>query len=213
MWDSKKAACVQSRLALRLELAPLSADVELVAGVDCGYDLTGKRLGAVVTVLTYPALETIETVYRECPLRIPYIPGYLNFREGPALIKAWLDLKVRPDVTFVDGNGIAHPRSMGLASYLGAVLGISTIGCAKNPFYRCPLPDRRRGASTPVTDPQGRKVGLCLRTRAGVKPVYMSPGNRIDLAQAVELTLTCSRTRIPEPIRRAHQTAGGLFRD
>lgn len=211
MPDLNKAAQVQSRLARRLELCPMGSEVRLVAGADCGYDVASRRIGAAVAVLSFPDLKLIETVHRLHPLHMPYIPGYLNFREGPALLRVLVALSSSPDVTFVDGNGIAHPRRMGLASYLGAVLNIPTIGCAKNPFYSCPAPGIHRGESTPILDKGAEKVGTCLRTRKGVKPVYVSPGNLIDFEQAERLTLACSRTRLPEPIRRAHSLASRLF--
>lgn len=207
MPNLEKASLVQRRLASRLDLSPMSVGVRLVAGADCAYDYETKTIRAVVAVLSFPDLEPVETVSASSPLRFPYIPGYLNFREGPALLRALLSLDSRPDVTFVDGNGIAHPRRMGLASYLGAVLGIRTIGCAKNPFYPCAAPGNEKGASTPVLDGRAREVGVCLRTRPGVRPVYISPGNLIDTDQSARLALDCSRTRIPEPIRRAHRLA------
>jgi deoxyribonuclease V len=207
MFDLKKAAQVQLRLSARLDLRPLRGSISLVGGVDCGYDLVRQRIRAAAVVLSYPELQTIATAQSETELRLPYIPGYLNFREGPAVIRALRSLSMLPDVTLIDGNGIAHPRRMGLASYVGVTLGICTIGCAKNPFYAFQEPGPEKGAATPYYDDHQQRVGKCLRTRRGVKPLFVSPGNRIDTRGAIRIVVNCSRTRIPEPLRRAHRLA------
>ncbi len=207
MFDLKKATQVQHRLSARLNLHRLERSVHLVAGVDCGYDLPGKRIRAAAVVMSYPELHTIATAQSETGLRLPYIPGYLNFREGPAVIRVLRSLLAMPDVVLIDGNGIAHPRRMGLASYVGVTLGICTIGCAKNPFYAFTEPGPEKGATTPYRDDRQRQVGGCLRTRRGVKPLFVSPGNQIDITGAMRIVLACSRTRIPEPLRHAHRLA------
>ena len=120
---------------------------------------------------------------------------------------AFRKIKMRPQVTLVDGNGIAHPRRMGLASFIGVLLDMCTIGCAKSPFFHASSPGPKRGEFTNILNDKREKVGVCLRTREGVKPVYVSPGNHIDFPMAMNIVLECSRFRIPEPLRRAHFSA------
>jgi len=112
----------------------------------------------------------------------------------------------------VDGNGIAHPRKMGLASYLGVLLDQPTIGCAKSPFFPCQAPERERGGKVPYYNQNGEQVGLCLRTRDGVKPVFVSPGHKMDIQTAGEIVLNLAKFRLPEPLRIAHQKAQGIFK-
>lgn len=212
MFDLKKAAAAQARLASRLDLNWKGGDIHLVAGADCSYDWKKKRVGAVVVVLEVPGFSVVELSRQVGEAAIPYIPGYLNFREGPVFLKAFRNLKIQPDVTLVDGNGIAHPRKMGLASYLGVLLGICTIGCAKSAFFPFQNPRQERGAFTDYMNKEQEKVGFCLRTREGVHPVFVSPGNRIDGQTAMECVLTCSKFKIPEPIRFAHTAAKELFK-
>ena len=144
-------------------------------------------------------------------LSFPYIPGLLTFREAPLVLQAWGRLHCCPDLIFVDGQGIAHPRSMGLAAHLGLLLDTPAIGCAKTPLVGgTPAVGNRRGDSAPLFY-GGRQVGAALRTRPGVKPLYCSPGHRIDLTVALQLVLeACRGYRIPEPLRRAHIRANQL---
>jgi deoxyribonuclease V len=212
MFDFKKAMRAQSRLSRRLDLVWDRKEVKKIAGADCSYDYKNRKVAAKVVVLALPDLKIIETSEGVADFAIPYVPGFLNFREAPALIKAFKALNTEPNVSLIDGNGIAHPRRMGIASYLGVVLGIATIGCAKSPFYPFTRPDNERGAYTHYKNRKDEHVGYCLRTRTGVKPVYISPGHRIDFAASLDLVLRCSKYRIPEPIRQAHRLAGELFK-
>lgn len=211
MIDLEKAAKTQRRLSERLSQTWDSRHVNLVAGADCSYDRRRKLVGAAVVVLSFPEMSFLyaATEIRDIPL--PYIPGFLNFREGPVFLRAFRKLSVYPDVSLIDGNGIAHPRRMGLASYLGVVLGVPTVGCAKSPFYPHRLPRKERGRYTIFKDDRQEQVGYCLRTRSGVKPVFVSPGHRIDFRTAKAIVLACSRSRIPEPLRLAHLFAKRLF--
>jgi deoxyribonuclease V len=211
MFDYKKAAKTQKVLSRRLSLSWTSSEVKRIAGADCSYDYHNQKVGAKVVVCRFPDLEIIDSTDAVEDLVIPYVPGYLNFREAPAYIKAFKKLKKIPDVTLIDGNGVAHPRKMGIASYLGVVLDTPTIGCAKSPFFSFMDPDEHRGACTFYRNKRNEKVGYCLRTRSGVKPIFVSPGHLIDLETSRKLVLGCSRYRIPEPIRYAHKQAGALF--
>lgn len=206
-----KAAEVQSMLSSRLILEWDGRKVDLVAGADFSYDRQEKRIGAALVVFRLPELELVEVseVVRESDF--PYVPGFLAFREGPVFQEAFRRIRNTPDVTLVDGNGIAHPRRMGLASFVGVTLDICTIGCAKTPFFPFVMPGAQRGDSTVFRDSGGEKVGFCLRTRSGVKPVFISPGHRIDFGRAKEIVLSTSKFRIPEPLREAHRRASRLF--
>jgi len=210
-FNVKKAAEVQKRLASRLVLKQDVRKPKCIAGADFSYHKQNRLIGAIVVVQEFPGFKIIEVAKEVREVRIPYIPGYLNFREGPAFIKTFQKLKNKPDITLIDGNGIAHPRKMGLASYVGVVLDIPTIGCAKSPFFAFEPPSERRGAYSPYMDRKNEKVGFCLRTRTSVKPVFVSPGHRVDFAFSREIVLACAKFRIPEPIRIAHHMAKELF--
>ncbi len=202
-----RAAKIQEILASRLVLEWTGGPVRLIAGADFSYDLDRGRIRAAVVVMTFPELGVVEVAGAVRRLSVPYIPGFLSFREGPAFISAFARLHRRPDLTLVDGNGIAHPRRMGLASHVGVMLDIATIGCAKTPFYPFSHPGRERGAFTHYKNLDSERVGFCLRTCSGVKPVFVSPGHRVDFRLTKKIVLACSKFRLPEPLREAHRLA------
>ncbi|MFZ2054701.1 MAG: endonuclease V [Candidatus Aminicenantales bacterium] len=209
--DLKWAVRLQEELASRLVLEWTGDEVRLVGAADCSYDWKGKRIGAAAVVMALPSLEIVETAQTVRRVSMPYIPGFLSFREGPAYLDIVPKLGCRPDVMLFDGNGIAHPRKMGLASHVGVMLDIPTIGCAKTAFFPFRPPAEKRGSYTVYKNRQGERVGACLRTRAGVKPVFVSPGHRTDMRLARKVVLDCSRLRIPEPLREAHRLSRGIF--
>jgi deoxyribonuclease V len=211
VFDFKKAVEAQKRLSSRLNLTWEEREVELVAGVDSSYDEQNRKIGVVVVVYKMPEFVIVEVVKEMSEVPIPYVPGFLDFREGPVFLRAFRKLYKKPDVTLFDGNGIAHPRKMGLASHMGVVLGISTIGCAKNSFFPFLSPGEERGEYSNLENSEHEKVGYCLRTRSGVKPVFVSPGNKINFQVSRELVLKYSKQRIPEPLRMAHHLASQLF--
>jgi len=151
-------------------------------------------------------MEILDTATAVGKIPFPYIPGLLSFREGPVLIKAFQKLRVKPDVMIYDGQGVAHPRGIGLASHMGLWLGIPSIGCAKTPLLnQLILPGPSKGSFEWIRR-EGKEVGAVLRTRENVKPLFVSPGHGIDLRTSVQLILkSCKGYRIPEPLRRAHQ--------
>lgn len=210
-FNLKKAAAAQQRLASRLILRQSVRNASRIGGADFSYHKQKGLICGVIVVLKYPEFEIIEVTKEIQKVRIPYIPGYLNFREGPAFIKSFRKLKTIPDFTLIDGNGIAHPRKMGLASYVGVILDIPTIGCAKSPFFAYELPAKKRGAYSVYKDRKEEKVGFCLRTREFVKPIFVSPGHRVDFEFSREIVLACCNFRIPEPIRIAHRMAKELI--
>lgn len=172
-----------------------------VAGADVAW--RGDLARAAVAVLRLPDLEVVDEVVVERPIAAGYLPGSFALRELPPLREALARLRARPDVVLCDGHGVAHPRRCGLASQLGLELDLRTIGCAKTILvgtHGALAPGR--GATAELVD-QGEVVGAALRTRDGVKPVFVSVGHRVSLATAVQVVLACSRTRIPEPLRRA----------
>jgi deoxyribonuclease V len=212
--DAAAAAALQKRMAADV-IADCPLDVSairVVAGVDVGVriDENGAAVsrGAVVA-LHFPSLTVIETASASMPTPFPYIPGLLSFRELPVLLAAFEKLTTEPDVLLVDGMGRAHPRRFGIACHLGLWLDKPSIGCGKTLLIgrHGDLPDER-GAHVDLVD-KGEVIGAALRTRPGVKPVYVSVGHRCDLASALALTMACvKKYRLPEPIRAAHCAAG-----
>ncbi|ASU83692.1 endonuclease V [Nocardiopsis gilva YIM 90087] len=199
----EEARALQDRLAPEVRAEPLDVErVGLVAGLDVSY--TEGRLVAAAVVLSARTLEVVDSATVASEPRFPYVPGLFAFRELPPLIDAIDRLGTAPDVFVCDGFGLAHPRRFGLACHLGVLLDRPTLGVGKTPFVgRAEPPAPERGAWSPLVD-DGEVVGRALRTRTGVKPVYVSIGHRVDLDSATELVLRMAPNyRIPEPIRRA----------
>jgi deoxyribonuclease V len=203
---AEEAMAVQDRLRPLLVLdEPGPASPRTVAGLDVSYaDDASARLAAAVVVLDARTLDVIETSVVTGTAAFPYVPGLFAFRELPALIEALRRLTAEPDVLVCDGYGLAHPRRFGLACHLGVLTGLPSFGIAKTPFVGSyDPPGRERGASTPLRD-AGETVGRALRTREGVKPVFVSVGHRIGLETACELALALTpEFRLPETTRRA----------
>ncbi len=203
-----EAKALQRRLRERVRVEPLKGPVHRVAGVDVS--VQGEMSRAAVVLLSFPDLNPLEAATAERPVPFPYIPGLLAFREGPAVLDALARLEGRPDVLIFDAQGLAHPRRMGLATHLGVLLDLPSIGCAKSRLcgeHEDPPPER--GAWAPLFDGE-EVIGAVLRTRTGVHPVYVSVGHRVNLESAIEWVLRCcTRYRLPEPTRWAHRVAGG----
>jgi len=218
-WDVtySEAAAIQEALRGKLILRDdgqddgLSDPVRSVAGADISYDRGSDLFFAAVVLMKYPELTLLEEAAVSARVSFPYIPGLLTFREGPPLIAAFAKLRNLPDVVLFDGQGIAHPRGIGLASHLGLLLDLPAIGCAKTRlvgFHE--MVGEKRGEWTKLIY-QDRQVGAVLRTRERIKPLFVSQGHRIGLPRAVELVLSCCRGyRVPEPVRRAHLTVNRL---
>ncbi len=200
---------IQKRLRTLVRRSWDGRAIELVAGADVHFPAKGTARAAVV-ILAFPGFEIVDSSVFEGSCAFPYVPGLLSFREIPALLDAWRGLRRIPDCILCDGQGIAHPRGLGLASHLGLVLGIPTIGCAKSPLFgRFEEPGPNRGNEAPIADPKGGTIGSVLRTRDRTKPVYVSVGHLVSLRKAVSIVLSCTgRYRIPEPLRVAHHLAG-----
>ncbi len=206
-WDLSpgEARLLQDQLRGFISLQPLDLRVvETIAGVDASYR-DGQARAAVV-VLDIKTQEPLEQATAQMTVSFPYVPGLFSFREAPAILDALSRLNTLPDVLLVDGHGLAHPRRFGLASHLGVLLDIPTIGCAKSILVGEMEPLGAESGSTSVLNLAGELLGLAVRTRTGVKPVYVSVGHRVDLVSAVEIVLVCCRGyRGPEPIRAAHR--------
>ncbi len=206
-WDvpPEEAGRIQEQLRAKVVPHGRLPSPTLVAGADAAFDLQTRYVFAAVVVLTFPCLEPVETVVHQERISFPYIPGLLSFRETPALLHAFEKVQHNPDVVFIDGHGLSHPRAAGIACHVGVCLDKPTIGCAKSILvgtYRAP--GLSRGSYTSLYDASNRVIGSVVRTRDRVKPVFVSVGHRIGLAQAAQLTLACGKGyRIPEPTRQA----------
>jgi len=208
--STTQALEIQRRLAGQVSWSGEIATPRFIAGVDISAGRAhGMARGAVV-VLNYPELRVVEVKVAPGELDLPYIPGLLSFRESPLILAACEQLIVTPDLIMVDGQGVAHPRRIGLASHLGLFLDTPTIGCAKSLLCgRHETPGDEPGSYAEIVD-QGETIGAALRTKRGVKPVYVSTGHNIDLQTAIHWVLACCRGyRLPEPTRLAHLAAGG----
>ena len=208
-----EALAIQNRLRGRVRETPLPREIRLVAGADVAYSRLTHRMYASVLVCALPTLEVVERVQAVRRARFPYIPGLFSFREVPPLLAAFARLRSLPDVLLFDGQGLAHPRRFGLACHAGLLLDRPSVGCAKSLLIGLHASvGRRRESWAPLTD-GGETIGAALRTRDGVKPVYVSMGHRADLASALNLVLaTTRRFRLPEPLRLAHQSTQALMR-
>jgi deoxyribonuclease V len=209
-WDvtPEEAQAIQVSLAKKVSLQPELEleDIKLVAGVDMS--ATGVARAAVV-LLTYPDLEVVEVSRAEKPLDFPYVPGLLSFREGPAIMAAFEKLTRMPDLVFFDGQGIAHPRKFGIASHIGVLLDLPTIGVAKSPLaVKGPEPPLEPGTWTLWKNRRGETLAAAVRTKLRSNPLYISPGHRMDLPTSIQLVLDALRGyRLPEPTRQAHNAA------
>lgn len=212
MFDLNKALLAQTKLQSRICLRRSADKINFIAGLDCGYDSNEKKIGAAAVVLRFSDLTLLKKAVYISDLKVPYKTGFLSFREAPVMLKAVRLLGKLPDIIIVDGNGIAHPRRMGLATYLGVILNASTVGCAKNPIYSFCMPGQKRGEYTVYYDQNDSQVGYCLRTKDRIRPVFISPGNKIDFERARDLVLRCSKYRIPEPLRQAHLLAQKIMK-
>jgi deoxyribonuclease V len=201
---------IQRQLSAQVSSSGQVMAPKFIAGADIAVGKANEMAQAAVVVLSYPELKLIAIELAQGRLELPYIPGLLSFRESPLILTACQRLSVTPDLFMIDGQGIAHPRRMGIASHLGLLLDTPTIGCAKSRLCGSNNePADELGSYTEVID-RGEVIGVALRTKAGVKPVYVSIGHKISLQNAIYWVLKCCRGyRLPEPTRLAHLAAGG----
>ncbi|MBI4180519.1 MAG: deoxyribonuclease V [Chloroflexi bacterium] len=208
--SSTQASELQRQLAAQVSRNSQVTVPHFIAGVDIAAGKAGEMATGAIVVLSYPELKVVETSIARGRLEFPYIPGLLSFRELPLTLAAGEGLSITPDLILVDGQGIAHPRRFGLASHLGLIWDIPTIGCAKSKLCGSnEVPSDEPGYYAEIID-GGETIGVALRTRAETKPVYVSIGHKVDLETAIYWVLKCCRGyRLPEPTRLAHLAAGG----
>jgi len=211
LWDltPKEAVQLQKNLNKEIIIQPLPEKIEQVGGLDVGYQ--GKRARAAAVVLDFATMKVAEQSVIEMEVSFPYIPGLFSLREVPPLLAAIERLGMMPEVWLCDGQGIAHPRRFGLACHVGVLLDLPTVGCAKSILIgnHAPLPVKR-GNVSPIWDKE-EIIGMAIRTRDAVRPVYVSIGHRADLESAVRLVLACGRgLRLPEPLGLAHRLTNRL---
>ena len=209
----REAMREQERLRERVILDDQFGTIRTVAGADLAFDPETKLAFAGVIVYRFPEMEEVERGMARRQLRFPYVPGLLSFRESPALLAAFARLRTEPDLILIDGHGRAHPRLFGIACHLGVLLDKPTIGCAKSLLVgEHDEPGRSAGSIAPL-DLHGEQVGMALRTRDNVKPIYVTTGHRVSLPSAVKLVRQClDGFRIPKPTREADHYVGELRR-
>lgn len=210
----EEAKSIQNALRQHIRLEDDLPPIKTVGGVDVGFEEGGEITRAAVAILSFPHLELKTQAIARKATEFPYIPGYLSFREIPAILEALDTLETLPDILLVDGQGIAHPRRMGIATHLGLVSDLPSIGVGKTRLYGRHLEvGENKGDWTPLTAP-GRKhevIGAVLRTRPFTKPLFISPGHRVSLETAIRLVLACcSKYKLPETTRWAHRLASDL---
>ena len=213
----EQAISIQRTLAPSVQICPLPQRPRNIAGADVAYLRHEAYCFAATVVLDAVTGEELDQAVVRHPVSYPYVSGLLAFREVPPLLHAFSKLREVPDLVFADGHGILHPRGLGLASHLGILLGVPTIGCAKGPPLRKSgfgdLPRGKRGTYHSLALTGDRPAGVLLHTRDLSRPLCISPGHRITLKESIQWTLeTTGRYRIPEPLRRAHQLATGTRR-
>jgi deoxyribonuclease V len=197
-----EARALQEQLRRKVRISPFPGEPRFVAGVDAAF--SGDRVFAVACVYRFPDLVPLDQAMAVRKLSFPYVPGYLSFREGPAIIDALSRLRQPPDLVLVDGQGIAHPRGFGIASFIGVLLNVPAIGCAKSLLIGTyDEPGFRKGDWSPLAGEE-RIIGAVVRTRDRTRPLFVSAGHRMNLDSAIRFTLECTHTyRIPEPLRCA----------
>lgn len=202
------ARIIQNQLRPQVIIEDRLPSIHTIAGVDVGFEDNNRLTRAAVVVLSFPALTLQESAIAKRPTTFPYIPGFLSFREIPAILDALQSVRIQPDLIFCDGQGYAHPRRLGIASHLGVLIDCPTIGVAKSRLVGTHgEPPFDQGAWIPLVD-QAEIIGAVLRSRTQVKPLYISSGHRISLPTAIDWVLRCtSKYRLPEPTRLADKLA------
>jgi deoxyribonuclease V len=205
---AEEAVAIQQQLRTQVITTDQLNSVRYVAGVDVGFEQEGTVTRAAVVILTFPDLQLVESALARSPTKFPYIPGLLSFREIPALLQALQQITITPDLILCDGQGIAHPRRFGIASHLGILIDIPTIGVGKSLLVgKYEMPPQEKGGWEPLVH-QKETIGAVLRTRTGVNPLFISCGHRISLQTSIEYVMRCiTKYRLPETTRLAHNLA------
>lgn len=208
-WDVSisEATEIQKNLQSSVRTEPLLVNVQTIAGADISFSRGSDVFSACFAVLSYPDLIEVDRSFFQMRVTFPYVPGYLSFREVPALAEAYKKLSIKPDLIMMDGQGIAHPRRLGVATHLGLVLDMPTIGCAKSLLYGVGAePADEHGSIEYLHDKKDDTIiGARVRTKVRCKPLIISAGHKITLEESISFVLTTLRGyRIPEPTRRTH---------
>jgi len=208
--SASEAVKLQKKLAKRIICKGRPKKIDCIAGADLAYEKSRQLGFCAVILFSYPGLNILDTCFSHDTVEFPYIPGLLTFREGPLFLKTFKKIKTKPDVIIFDGQGIAHPRKLGIAAHMGLFLNIPTIGCAKSKLYGSyDEPGTDKGAESLLYDKSNSPIGTVLRTRKNVKPVFISPGHKIGIKESKEIIMNCViKYRIPEPVRIAHIEVG-----
>jgi len=207
----QEASAIQSTLSDKVETCPLPGKIQLVAGADVSFDTGSNMVYAAVTVLRFPELTLVERRSAAETITFPYIPGLLAFREGPPILHAFQQLHNIPDVFMFDGHGLAHPRRFGLASHLGVLFDLPSIGVAKRVLVGSFDQMKKEQGNYSSLIEKGEEIGLALQTKDNVNPVYVSIGHKSDLPTSREFVLACTtQYRVPEPTRQAHLAVNAL---
>lgn len=211
--STREAIEIQDRLQQKMKLTPLDKQPTTVGGADVSFNRGSDTVFASIVTLALPGLEPVAHSLYEDEAHFPYIPGLLAFREVPVLLKAWESMRVVPDVLVMDGHGLAHPRRMGLATHFGILTDHPSVGCAKNILVgEYEEPGLVKGNRSPIIL-EGEQVGVVLRSRTNVNPVFVSPGHKIDIESSVHvIEQALSRYRLPETTRVAHKLVNELRR-
>jgi len=201
-----EATALQRELRNKVIIQDKTVDIHTVGGADISLNMFSKTIYAGIVVLSFPELKPLAYSLVKSETHFPYVAGYLAFREVPALVQVWEQMRSKPDILVVDGHGIAHPRRLGIAAHFGVLTGQPSMGCAKKILFgKYEEPGMERGAYSTIYD-KGEEIGYALRSKAKVKPVYISPGHLMSLADSLQLMQQClGNYRIPEPTRLAHE--------
>lgn len=208
-----EATRIQNALRDRLDLDSMTAPVHSIAGADISFNKFETRVYAGIVLLRFPELTPVSVSLIQMDVHFPYVPGYLAFREVPALLKAWEQLPQKPDVLVVDGHGIAHPRRMGIAAHFGTLTGQRSMGCAKKILCGTYIePGPEKSAANPIIH-KDEQIGWAVRSKDKTKPVFVSPGQHMSLNDSLRLITACfGKYRIPEPTRLAHEAVNRFRR-
>lgn len=201
-----EATIIQNDLRSKLDTRERNLQLTTIGGADISLNLYSTTIYAGIILLSFPSLQPIAYSLVKAETRFPYVPGYLAFREVPALVKVWEQMEIKPDLLVVDGHGIAHPRRMGIAAHFGTLTGQASMGCAKKMLVgNFAEPSLMQDTFSPIIDKQ-EQIGYAYRSKYKVKPVFVSPGHLIGMENCLDVIRKCvGKYRIPEPTRLAHE--------
>lgn len=201
----KKAIKIQIALQKHIQICPLT-EINFLAAADVSYSQKSHKAFGVVLIFSYPQLNLLKTYHQVKRINYPYLSGLLSFREGPVLLDIFKKIRRKIDLIMFDGHGISHPRFMGLATHIGILLNSPSIGCAKTPLLKYTQPPENKPMHYKIINYKNKKVGFIMRSKANVKPIFVSPGYKTDIKSCLYIIRTClKRVRIPEPLHQAHQ--------